>query len=362
MNIDLFEISVEDLVNGFDDRGDDGAFSYDGRLDIRPPYQREFIYDMEKKTGVIDTILKGYPLNVMYWAVKDNGQFEIIDGQQRTLSICKYIDGEFSLNGLFYSNQPVDIQDKIKNYKLMVYKCEGTDSEKLAWFETINIAGIKLSDQELRNAVYAGSWVTDAKRYFSKTNCIAKIRGENYLSGEYRRQDYLETAIEWKIDSDNIQDIKTYMGLHQHDDSAEDLINYFTDVIDWVERIFPRYRSIMKGIPWGIFYNEHSLNANLDPIHLESEISRIISYEDVTRNKGVYDYLLNGNESSLSIRQFSDNDKLTKYTQQQGICPLCNNSFQIHEMHADHITRWSNGGRTTLDNCRMLCIDCHQAI
>jgi len=359
MNIDLVEITIKDLVDGFVDLGDDGAFSYNGNLDIRPPYQREFIYEIENKRAVIDTILKGYPINVMYWAVKEDAKYEIIDGQQRTLSICKYIEGEFAFNSLFFSNLTIDIQDKILDYKLMIYLCSGDDSEKLEWFKTINIAGIKLTEQELRNAVYSGSWVTDAKRYFSRNNCLAKRIGENYLLGEYKRQDYLETAIKWKINAEGISSIEMYMANHQHDTNAGELTDYFTSVIEWVQRIFPTYRSIMKGLPWGIFYNQHHTNTQLDVIQLENEIQRIISDEDVTNNKGVYDYLLNGNESALSVRRFSQNDRFTVYTQQNGLCLECQNAFRIEEMEADHIIPWAQGGRTILANCRMLCRNCH---
>ena len=195
MNIELKEIKVRDLTTGYEDNQDDGVIGYGSKLDIRPPYQREFIYKDKQRDAVIDTVTKKFPLNVMYWAVRKDGEFEIIDGQQRTISICQYVNNDFSINGLAFHNLPKDKQEELLDYELMVYFCEGTDSEKLEWFKTINISGEKLTDQELRNAVYSGSWVTDAKRYFSR-NSRPKI-GDEYLGGSANRQEYLETAIKW---------------------------------------------------------------------------------------------------------------------------------------------------------------------
>ena len=170
MNIELKEIKVRDLTNGYQDNEENGVIGYDAKLDIRPPFQREFVYDVKERNAVINTLQKDFPLNVMYWAVRDDGNFEVIDGQQRTISICQYVNGDFSINGLTINNLTKDKKEQILNYKLMVYFCSGTDSEKLDWFETINIAGKELTNQELKNAVYSGSWVSDAKRYFSKNN------------------------------------------------------------------------------------------------------------------------------------------------------------------------------------------------
>lgn len=217
MNIELKEIKVRDLTKGYEDNQEDGVIGYDGKLDIRPPYQREFIYKDKQRDAVIDTITKKFPLNVMYWAVREDGEFEIIDGQQRTISICQYVNNDFSINGLAFHNLPKDKQEEILDYELMVYFCEGADSEKLEWFKTINIAGEKLTDQELRNAVYSGSWVTDAKRYFSK-NSRPKI-GDEYLGGSANRQEYLETAIDW-ISEGKIED---YMSKNQHEPNANEL-------------------------------------------------------------------------------------------------------------------------------------------
>jgi len=169
MDINLTEITVRELTDKYVDKEENGVLGYSGKLDIRPPYQREFIYKDKQRDAVVDTITKKYPLNVMYWAVREDGKFEVIDGQQRTISICQYIEGDFAFNNRYFHNLQKDEQEQLLNYKLMVYFCSGEDSEKLEWFKTINIAGEKLTDQELRNAVYSGSWVSDAKRYFSNT-------------------------------------------------------------------------------------------------------------------------------------------------------------------------------------------------
>src|SRR5688572_8692759 len=204
MKIQLTEITIEKLADGFVDNAEAGVVAYGGKLDIRPPYQREFIYKDKQRDAVIDTVRKEYPLNVMYWAVRQDGHFEVIDGQQRTLSICQYVNGDFSIEGLAFHNLQDDQNQQILNYKLMVYFCEGTDSEKLEWFKTINIAGEKLTDQELRNAVYAGPWTADAKRYFSRTGCPAFTIASDYMRGTPIRQEYFEKAIEWDARDETI--------------------------------------------------------------------------------------------------------------------------------------------------------------
>jgi hypothetical protein len=198
MKIELKEITVKKLTDGFLDSAEQGVVAYDGKLDIRPPYQREFIYKDKQRDAVIDSVQKNFPLNVMYWAVRGDGHYEVIDGQQRTLSICQYVNGDYSIKGLAFHNLKDDQQQQIRDYKLMVYFCSGTDSEKLDWFRTINIAGEEHTDQELRNAVYAGPWTADAKRYFSRTGCPAYGIASDYLRGSPIRQEYLEMALKWR--------------------------------------------------------------------------------------------------------------------------------------------------------------------
>jgi Protein of unknown function DUF262/HNH endonuclease len=352
MNVELKETTVRELTSGYKDNSEAGIFGYGGKLDIRPPYQREFIYKPAQRDAVIHTVRQSFPLNVMYWAVREDGSFEIIDGQQRTLSLCQYVNGDFSFEGRYFDNLQSDEKESLLNYKLMIYRCSGTDSERLAWFRTINIAGEELTEQELRNAVYSGSWVTDAKRYFSKTGCPAYGIGGNYLDGRAIRQDYLETAIDWISEGK----IEEYMGKQQHKPNANELWLYFQAVISWVRVTFPKYRKEMKGIAWGELYNAHK-GDELDPAKLEAEITRLMADEDVTSKKGTYPYVLNRNERHLNIRTFSDNQLREAYERQEGICPVCKEHWELEQMQGDHITPWHLGGKTIASNCQMLCAD-----
>lgn len=362
MNIDLKEITVRELTKNFQDNEEKGVIGFSGKLDIRPPYQREFIYKDPQRDAVINTVTKGYPLNVMYWAVREDGNFEVIDGQQRTISLCQYVEGDFSVivgdipNHRAFHNLQEDEQEKILNYKLMIYVCSGNDSEKLEWFRTINIAGEKLTDQELRNAVYSGSWVTDSKRYFSKSGCPAYGIGSDYLNGSPIRQDYLETAIKW-ISKGNIE---VYMSNHQHDPNALALWRYFQDVISWVEGTFTKKRTkFMKGVDWGTLYNKYK-DQVFDTKAIEKEASVLIADDDIQKKKGIYPYILTRDERYLGIRAFTDSMKQKVYEKQEGICIVCNEHFNISQMEGDHITPWHENGKTVEANCQMLCKDCNR--
>ena len=348
MNIELKEITVRELTSAYQDNNENGVVGYNGRLDIRPPYQREFVYDEKERNAVLNTLRKDFPLNVMYWAVREDGDFEVIDGQQRTISICQYVKGDFSIDGTYFHSLPSDKSEQILNYTLMVYFCSGEDSEKLDWFETINIAGKVLTKQELRNAVFSGSWVSDAKRYFSK-NSRPKI-GDEYLSGSANRQEYLETAIEWISDGN----IKEYMSKNQHEPNANELWLYFQSVISWIKATFPKYRKEMKGLNWGFFYNDYK-DQKFDSKKLEEQITELMIDEDVQNKKGIYSYVLTGKEKHLNIRAFSDKQKREAYERQKGICVDCKQHFELNEMEADHIDPWHSGGKTDAKNCQMLC-------
>lgn len=350
MKIELKEITVRELTKDYQDNEENGVVGYGGKLDIRPPFQREFIYKDKQRDAVINTIIKDFPLNVMYWAVRGDGNFEVIDGQQRTISVAQFVEGDFAFQNRYFHNLQKDEQDQILNYKLMVYFCSGTDSEKLEWFKTINIAGEKLTDQELRNAVYSGSWVSDAKRYFSKNGCPAYSIASDYLSGTPIRQDYLETTIKW-ISSDNIEN---YMAKNQHEPNANELWLYFQSVINWVKAVFPKYRREMKGIEWGFLFNEFK-DQKYDSKKIEEEISELMEDEDVGSKKGIYTYVLTRQEKHLNIRSFSPNQKREAYERQKGICPVCKEHYDIEEMEGDHITPWHEGGKTISENCQMLC-------
>jgi hypothetical protein len=350
MQIKLHEITIRELFKGYADNDEGGVVAYGGKLDVRPPYQREFIYDQKKRDAVMKSVRKKFPLNTMYWAVRDDGQYEVIDGQQRTLSICRYLNGDYSIDGLGFANLPSDQQDKIYKYELMVYFCEGTPSDRLDWFETINIAGEKLTEQELLNAVYAGPWTADAKRYFSKTGCPAFGLGQNYMQGKPIRQEYLETAISWKSEGN----IKQFMSDHQHIKNATGLWQYFQKVIAWTKATFPEYRREMKSVPWGLLYNKYK-DEEYDTQDLEKKITTLMMDDDVQKKAGIYTYVLDGDERHLNIRQFTDNMKREAYERQKGICYKCRKKFPIEEMEADHIKPWSKSGKTNAANCRVLC-------
>ena len=369
MKIQPKQIKVRDLYDGYKDSGDSGVVGYRGQLNIRPAYQREFVYKDAQRDKVIDTVRKGYPLNVMYWVRNpdpadplndDLASFEVLDGQQRTLSICKYLAGDFSINLQYFRGLPQDQQDAILDYELTVYVCEGPDSEKLEWFKTINIAGEKLTDQELLNAVYTGPWLTSAKAYFSKSNCPAYGLASDYMTGSPIRQDYLETALTW-ISKGNPA---AYMAAHQFDKTAIDLWNYFSSVINWVKSTFPTARKEMKAIPWGELYDNYK-DQDLDPVALEARIVELMQDEDVTRKAGIYTYVLDGNPKHLSLRAFTPNTKTEAYNRQKGVCaaPSCSkpgHKFTLAEMEADHIVAWHAGGKTVAANCQMLCKACNQ--
>jgi len=358
MKIELQKIKIRKVIDGFKDSAEEGVVAYGGKLDVRPKYQREFVYKDKQRDAVIETVKHNFPLNVMYWMVRENGGYEVLDGQQRTISIGQYVNGDFSLNDRYFHNLTKEERDQILDYELMIYFCEGTDKERLDWFRIINIAGEKLTDQEIRNAVYTGPWLSDAKLKFSKSNCAAYLLandGGQLVSGSPIRQEYLETSLSW-INGGKIED---YMAKHQHDKNAEKLWQYFQNVIAWVHKTFPNYRREMSGVEWGVLYNEFKEN-KLNAAKLESEIAKLMQDEDVTKKSGIYPYVLTKQERHLSIRAFTDKMKREAYERQKGICRFCKKKFDISEMEADHIKPWHEGGKTIAENCQMLCKQCNR--
>ena len=355
MNIALHEITVREVAAGYIDSAEEGVTGYGGKLNIRPKYQREFVYKEDKRNAVIDTIFKGFPLNVMYWALNEDGTFEVLDGQQRTISFCQYVNGDFPVDNRFFFNLTATEKEQILSYKLMVYFCEGNDKEKLDWFRIINIAGERLTEQELRNAVYTGEWLTHAKSIFSKSGCAAYRMAEKYVPGSPIRQELLQTALNWI----NKGDIEGYMALHQHAPNANELWTYFRNVIEWVQLTFTTYRKEMKGLDWGALYDEYYAQT-YDTNALEAEIAALMMDDDVSNKRGIYSYILTRNEKHLSIRIFTDSMKRAAYERQRGICSKCQKHFELKAMEADHITPWSQGGKTAPENCQMLCKDCNR--
>ena len=362
MEIYLEEISIKEVFNGYVNDDEEGVFGYGGKLNIRPKYQREFKYNDKEQKSVIDSVIKGYPLNVMYWVIKNDGTFELLDGQQRTLSICRYLDNSFSieLDGRpkQYNNLLSEDKEKILSYRLMVYKCKGSDKEILEWFRTINISGKKLFEQEIRNAVYSGLWTNELKKWFSKTNCPAYKLGSNYLNGNTIDQDYLETVLSWLSDKDKIKDIDSYMAVHQNDTNINTQVLYFQSVINWIQALFPKYRREMKGIEWGFYYNRYR-NLNFDPNLLEKKFCELIEDDDVTSVKGIYEYLLDSDQKHLSLRKFDEKEKRRKFEDQKGICVSCQKHCTFEQMEGDHIIPWSKGGHTIYNNLQMLCKKCN---
>lgn len=368
MKIELTQITIRELVDGYVDNADKGVRAYAGRLDVRPPYQRESVYDERKREAVLRSVRKGYPLNTMYWCDHGDGTYEIIDGQQRTISVCQYVTGVFAMvdpNNReatarhYFGNLPEDQQRQILDYPLFIYLCSGTQSEKLDWFETINVVGVPLTRQEIRNAVYTSAWLTDARAIFSKRACPAARLASKLLDGDPTRQAYLETVLRWMGHRDNlsIEDLMARDSIGQQ--NAGLLWAYFRAVIDWTNCIFSKYRKEMKGIEWGLLYNEYH-DREMNPVAVEEETARLMADSDVKSKRGIYRYIFTHDEHDLDIRAFDNNMRREAYERQGGICARCGRHFDISEMEADHITPWAKGGHTTADNCQMLCRDCNR--
>lgn len=387
MKIEERKVKIHDLVAGYEeDDSTSRVVALGKKLDVRPEYQREFVYDSKKREAVINTVLQGFPLNIMYWVDRKDGTMEVLDGQQRIISICQYAHNEYSVKvpaptgGYINTNFPnlpggtlmADGKPEpftklaFFEYELTVYVCEGTDKEKLAWFQIINIAGEVLETQEIRNAQFHGPWLTDAKSAFSRKNCAAHKKYGKYMSGDYIRQKYLESVFVWAADAEGITDkdaIVTYMQKHRYEDDANALWMYFENVFKWVEKLFGReFDKSMKGVQWGLLYNAHK-DDNLDAKYLQKRMKQLLADKEVQKNSGIYQYLLEGEtreaEKHLSLRQFDKDDMLTRYHEQGGKCAICKDPFAIADMQGDHRIPWSKGGKTEYSNLDMLCTQCN---
>lgn len=366
MTINQIEVTVGEITNGYVNNDEQGVRGYGGLLDIRPPFQREFIYNEREQQAVIATVLKGYPLNVMYWVRRADDAdcpYEVMDGQQRTLSLCEYVDGKFSYEFKNFFNQPEDIRRRILDYKLTVYVCEGEPSEKLAWFKTINIAGKQLNEQEINNAVYAGPFVSDAKRHFSKTNCGAYRLGKDLVNGTLNRQDFLKKALEWMAEHEtrcgHRQTLVGYMAAHQHDADANALWSYYQKVLNWAIASFDmkKFKGIMKGLDWALWYDQYG-TSKLDTADLNKRIATLMRDSEIQRQQGIIPFVLTGDEHYLNLKTFPDDIKNETWERQKHICPVCQREFDFEFMVGTHITPWRKGGRTVAENCRMLCREC----
>ena len=368
MEIELKQIPVKDVYDGYKDSGEDGVVGYQGQLNIRPPYQRNFVYDLPEAKAVINTVLCGFPLNVMYWVVNGNNHYEVLDGQQRTLSIMQLLDHKFPIQWdgqtMYVDSLPDDLYNNLMDYNLMVYWCSGTDSEKLAWFKTVNIAGEQLTSQELRNITYVGPWLSDAKRHFSKRGCVASKLADHYVKGDPNRQELLETALKWIADAQDTT-IDDYMAQHKSDDDSDELWQYWQKVINWLQMVFPRVYKEMKGLEWGLLYNQYHKN-NYNSSKIDKDIAQLIDDDEIKKKKGIWQYELavNSNEAGatkyLNLRGFPKDMMRKKLKEQDGHCPMCLDEgnekvYALSEMEGDHITPWSEGGKTEYDNLQMLC-------
>ena len=359
------KVTIRELVDKYSDSGDGGVVGYGGRLNIRPPYQREFVYDPPERNAVIDSVLHGYPINAMYWMKQGPGSYELLDGQQRTISICQFrhdaISVEYDGTTHGFDTLPDDIARKMLEYELMIYVCKGEDSERQKWFETINIAGKTLSKQEIRNAIYSGPWVNHAKGYFvgprSNSNSMRKLGKYLGKKSDGRiRYSWLEKAISWHKKEN--ESIESYMKDHKNNHSAVDMWNHLNTVIDWVEAIFPSYYKEMNGLDWGRLYREKA-GKNWDPKDLDCKVKDLMAEGDVHRKAGIWGFLLTGDKRLLGLRAFPDDMKATAYQRQNGNCKGCGEPKERDEMHADHINPFAKGGPTTLKNLQMLCATCN---
>lgn len=369
------EITVKDICEGFtyNEYEGKGLFGLSGKLTIQPEYQRNYIYaDGKKDVAVIDSILKGYPLGLIYFN-KVGDRLEVLDGQQRITSFGRFVTDKFAIkdsHGMeqYFSGLAEDLQKKILETKLLIYECEGTESEIKEWFKTINIAGVPLNEQELLNAIHSGEFVTKAKETFSNSQNANIQKWSAYISGNVNRQDFLHTALDW-VSKGNISD---YMSKHRHDTEITELGSYFNSVIDWISSVFLDVESEMKGLEWGKFYELYHKNS-YNPAEVSKKLKELYSDFFVKNKKGIYEYILDGCKQPqlLDIRMFDEPTKKTVYTKQtadaesKGIsnCPLCamgsdgnkTRIYKLAEMDADHVTAWSKGGATDISNCQMLC-------
>ena len=372
------DITVKDICEGFvyNELEGKGLFGLLGKLTIQPEYQRNYIYASDggkREIAVIESILKGYSIGLIYFNKVSNDNFEVLDGQQRITSFGRFITNKFAIkdeNGLeqYFSGFASDKKTNILETKLLIYECEGTESKIKEWFKTINIAGVPLNNQELLNAVYSGHFVTLCKEEFSNSQNANIQKWSAYITGNANRQDFLECALDW-VSKGNIGD---YMSRHRYDKNINELRTYFNTVIDWISSIFIDVESEMRGLEWGKLYEEYH-GKSYNPKKVSKEVRTLYGDPYIEKRKGVFEYILGGSKETklLNVRVFDEAtkkfiySKQTKVAEKKGIsnCPLCsighdsNKSkiWKLKEMDADHVTAWSKGGATDIKNCQMLC-------
>ncbi len=371
------DITVADICAGFvyNQFEGKGLFGLGGKLTIQPEYQRNYIYadgGGKKEQAVIDSLLKGYPLGLIYFNTVAPDRFEVLDGQQRITSIGRFVTNKFAIiengNPKYFDSLPADQRARIMDSRLLIYECEGAESEIKQWFETINIAGVPLNAQELLNAIYSGPFVTLAKAEFSNSQNANIQKWSAYVKGSANRQEFLERALDWVSQGH----IGGYMSAHRYDDNIHELRAYFNSVIDWVSTVFVDVLPEMKGLEWGRLYEEYH-EKSYDPQKMSAEVKRLAADPYVTSRKGIFEYLLGASveKKLLAVRVFDDKVKQVTYARQtqaaqaqgESNCPLCalgdtankRRIYKFNEMDADHVSAWSKGGESSAENCQMLC-------
>ena len=375
------DITINDICKGFtyNELEGKGLYGLSGKLTIQPEYQRNYIYaDGIRDVAVIESILKGYPLGILYFVKTGEDTFEVLDGQQRITSFGRYVIGKFAvkIDGMenYFSGLNEDLQQKILDTKLLIYECEGTETEIKEWFKTINIAGIPLNEQELLNAIYSGKFVTEAKREFSNSQNSNVQKWKAYVKGDVKRQDFLSCALDWVSKGKK----EKYMSEHRNSDNINELKTYFTTVIDWISGVFKSVEKEMCGLKWGELYEKYGKHP-YNPDEVDKKLKELYADGSVKKRSGIFEYILGGcvDTKLLEIRVFEDRDKRIVYENQTKLanenqlsnCPLCAISdnvnktriWKLSEMDADHVTAWSKGGATDISNCQMLCITHNRA-
>jgi hypothetical protein len=384
MKTDLKRYTADEIVDGFvyNDFEGKGLFGLGGKLVIQPEYQRNYIYnDGKKDVAVIDSLLKGYPIGLMYFNVVGDA-LEVLDGQQRITSVGRFVTGKFAIRvdgkEQTFSSLPMEEQQKIRDSRLLVYHCEGPEKELKDWFRTINIAGVPLTPQEMLNSIYSGPFITKAKAEYSNSQNANMQKWSSYIKGDPKRQEILRVVLEWVSSPQGIT-VDAYLAQHRWDKDIDGTKAYFTSVIDWIDSVFTRPPDKeMRGLEWGRLYELYH-HTPYNAARVDADVTSLLGDPAVGARKGVYEYVLGGKADHrlLSIRIFEDKTKATKYVQQtdeakaKGIsnCPLCAvgdnvNKTRIYtqsEMDADHVAAWSKGGATDLSNCEMLCITHNRA-
>ena len=379
METTLKKYTVGEICDGFvyNELEGKGLYGLSGRLTIQPEYQRNYIYaDGKKDVAVVQSALHGYPLGVLYFNKTDDGRLEVLDGQQRITSLGRFVTGRFAIFNAddipqYFSSLSEELKDIILGTELLVYECEGTEDEIRKWFETVNIAGVPLNEQELLNAIYSGEFVTLAKQEFSNSQNANIQKWSHFISGAVNRQDYLERALQW-VSRGKSKEVRDYMSQHRHDTNIDELKTYFTSVIDWIGSVFTDIESEMRGLEWGRLYEDYHTQP-YNPTDVAQQVRQLYGDPFVKNRKGIFEYVLGGQQDKrlLDIRVFDEATKRKVYrlqteeAQQRGEsnCPLCalgheanrTKIWKISEMDADHVAAWSKGGATTADNCQMLC-------